>query len=114
MTPQESLVLVRYVKACCPQQAIDEFTPEAWHDLLGDLELADCRRAVTTVARRQPFVAPSEIRAEVSRSLVLSLPHSQACRAGDHRECGWSWCNCTCHPAEVTVAPRDRQIRGTS
>lgn len=67
MTPKEAVVLTRYVKACCPQQAMDEFTPDAWHDLLGDLSLADCRAAVVLVARRQPFVAPSEIRTEVQR-----------------------------------------------
>lgn len=67
MTPKEAWSLTRYVAACCPQQAIDEYTPEAWHDLLGDLSFNDCRAAAATVARRQPFVAPSEIRAEVRR-----------------------------------------------
>jgi len=67
MTPQETVLLAAYVKACCPQQAIGEYTPDAWHDLLGDLELGDCRDAVAAVARRQPFVAPAEIRAEVRR-----------------------------------------------
>jgi hypothetical protein len=67
MTPQETLVLVRYVKACCPQQAIDEYTPDAWHELLSDLGPEDCRDAVTAVARRQPFVSASEIRQEVLR-----------------------------------------------
>lgn len=67
MTPRETVVLCRYVKACCPQQQVDEYTPDAWHDLLGDLELADCREAVKTIASRQPFVAPAEIRAEVRR-----------------------------------------------
>lgn len=65
MTPQEALLLTRYVKACCPQQAIDEFTPEAWHDILGDLRLEDCRAAVVAIKRRAVFVDPSEIRAEV-------------------------------------------------
>jgi len=67
MTPEEAVILTAYVKACCPQQAIGEFTPDAWHDLLGDLSLADCREAVVAVAKRQPFVAPAEIRAEVRR-----------------------------------------------
>lgn len=67
MTHAETVMLTRYVKACCPQQAIDEYTPDAWHDLLGDLEFADCRTAAAEVARRQPFVAPAEIRAEVRR-----------------------------------------------
>lgn len=65
MNRQEAVALARYVKACCPQQAIDEYTPDAWHDLLGDLDLDACRHAAARVARRQPFVAPAEIRAEV-------------------------------------------------
>ena len=67
MTPSETVMLTRYVKACCPQQAIDEYTPDAWHDLLGDLSFADCKAAAAVVAQRQPFVAPAEIRAEVRR-----------------------------------------------
>lgn len=67
MIPREAVVLVRYVRACCPQQQIDELTPDAWQNLLGDLALDDCRLAVNTIAQRQPFVAPAEIRAEVRR-----------------------------------------------
>lgn len=47
---------------------MDEYTPDAWHDLLGDLDLADCRAAVAAVAKRQPFVAPAEIIAEIRRA----------------------------------------------
>ncbi len=65
MNRQEAVALTRYVKACCPQQAIDEYTPDAWHDLLGDLDLDICRKAAARVARHQPFVAPADIRAEV-------------------------------------------------
>lgn len=67
MTPREAVLLTRYVKACCPQQQVDEYTPDAWHDLLGDLDLDECRQAAAAIARRQPFVAPAEIRAEVRR-----------------------------------------------
>ena len=67
MTPREAVMLCRYVKACCPQQQVDEYTPDAWHDLLRDLQFNDCRAAVAAVASRQPFVAPAEIRAEVRR-----------------------------------------------
>jgi hypothetical protein len=66
MTPSETVIITRYVKACCPQQAIDEFTPDAWHELLGAFGYQECRDAVTAVARRQPFVAPAEIIAEIS------------------------------------------------
>ncbi|TDB83413.1 hypothetical protein E1264_28455 [Actinomadura sp. KC216] len=68
MNHEEAVALCRYVKACCPQQAMDTYTPDAWHDLLGDLRLDDCRAAAKTVAQRQPFVAPAEIREEVKRS----------------------------------------------
>jgi hypothetical protein len=67
MNREDTVRLCRYVKGACPQQAIDEFTPNIWHDLLGDLRLEDCREAVTAVARRQPFVSPAEIREEVKR-----------------------------------------------
>lgn len=65
MNPREAVMLVRYVEACCPQQKFDEYSPDAWHDLLGDLAYEDCRAAARAIAQRQPFVAPSEIRAEV-------------------------------------------------
>ena len=34
MTPSETVLFIRYVRACCPQQAIDEYTADAWHDVL--------------------------------------------------------------------------------
>lgn len=67
MNREETVRLHRYVCGACPQQASDEFTPNIWHDLLGDLVLTDCLEAVKTVTARQPFVAPAEIRAEVRR-----------------------------------------------
>lgn len=67
MTSEEAVILTRYVKACCPQQHMDEYTADAWFDLLGDLPLEDCRRAVGAITARQVFVAPAEIRAEVRR-----------------------------------------------
>lgn len=67
MTPIETVALCRYVKACCPQQAIDEYTPDAWFDLIGGLDFEDAKTAVRRVAGRQPFAAPAEIAAEVKR-----------------------------------------------
>ncbi|MFF5703453.1 hypothetical protein ACFY7H_13230 [Streptomyces sp. NPDC012794] len=61
MTPDETVVLARYVRALCPQQKFDEYTPDAWHDVLGDYPLTAARRAAATVARRQPFISPAEI-----------------------------------------------------
>jgi len=68
VTDEEALVLTRFVRSCCPQQAMDKYTPDAWYDLLSDLDFAECQEAVKAVARRQPFVAPAEIRAEVRRA----------------------------------------------
>lgn len=68
MIPTESLALTRFVRAACPQQKLDEFTPDAWHELLADLAFTDCKAAVVELAKRQPFVSPAEIRAEVRRA----------------------------------------------
>jgi hypothetical protein len=76
VTEEETLILTRFVKACCPQQAIDRYTPDAWYRLLKDLDFADCERAVETVANRQPFVAANEIRAEVKRHREAQIAHA--------------------------------------
>jgi hypothetical protein len=67
VTPPEAVLLCRYAKACCPQQAFDEYTSDAWYDLLGDMRFVDCKEGVRLTAQRQPFVSPSEIRNEVKR-----------------------------------------------
>jgi hypothetical protein len=64
---EETVKLCRVVAAACPQQAMDEYTPDAWHPLLKDLGYGDCQAAVIAVGKRQPFIAPAEIRAEVTR-----------------------------------------------
>jgi hypothetical protein len=61
MSPDETVMLARYVRALCPQQKFDEYTPDAWHDVLGDYTLLECRSAAAEMARRQPFVSPAEI-----------------------------------------------------
>lgn len=67
MTPDQTLRLCRIVKALCPQQAMDEFTPDAWHLLLAPVRIEDARTAVETLGRRSAFIAPAEIIAEVKR-----------------------------------------------
>ena len=66
MNMKEAIALCRYTQACCPQQRLDQYTPDAWLDLLGDLTYADCKTAVANVAKREPFVSPAEIRTEVA------------------------------------------------
>lgn len=65
MTNAEAVVLCRFAKACCPQQAFDAYTPDAWFELLSDLTFRDCKDAVVRIVKRQPFVAPAEIRGEI-------------------------------------------------
>lgn len=67
MTPDETVVLARYVRALCPQQKFDEYTPDAWHDVLGEYRLEPARAAAARVAKAQPFVSPAEIIAEIRK-----------------------------------------------
>lgn len=67
MNHAEAVILCRYVRAVCPQQAIDEFTPDAWSDLLAGVRFVDAKDAVRAVTSRQPFVAPAEIITEVRK-----------------------------------------------
>lgn len=65
MNSQEVIVLARYVRALCPQQRFDEYTPDAWTDVLTPYPLEDARQAAARIARRQPFIAPAEIITEI-------------------------------------------------
>lgn len=65
MNHAEAVTLCRVVAAYCPQQHFDEWTPDSWHDLLGDLRFDDAKEAAADIARSQPFCAPAEIRARV-------------------------------------------------
>ncbi|MGW6395433.1 hypothetical protein ACWFR1_34195 [Streptomyces sp. NPDC055103] len=68
MTDEETVILVGYVRALCPQQKFDEYSPDAWYDVLNDYSLDEAKTAAAAVARRQPFVAPGEIATEVRRA----------------------------------------------
>lgn len=68
MTPDEAVILARYVRALCPQQKFDEYTPDAWHDILRSYLLDEARTAAATIAGRQAFVAPGEIATEIRRT----------------------------------------------
>lgn len=101
MNKRETGMILAYVIGACPQQQVNELTPEAWHDILGHLDYRECREAARAVAARQPFVAPAEIIREIADKRSVDQPHSEACRKADHRNCLMGWCNCTCHPRAV-------------
>lgn len=67
MKPDEAVALCRFTAACCPSQKFDEYTPDAWGLLLEDVRFVDAKDAVTRMARKQPWVSPAEIIAEVKK-----------------------------------------------
>ncbi|MFI1889863.1 zinc finger domain-containing protein [Streptomyces jumonjinensis] len=67
MNDEEAVVLTRYVRALCPGQRFDEYTADAWYDVLADYPLAAARQAAARVAARQPFVSPAEIITEIRK-----------------------------------------------
>lgn len=67
MSPEDAVRLCRYVKACCPQQAIDELTPLAWADHLADVPYEDAKAAAKEITSKQPFVTIAEVLAVVRR-----------------------------------------------
>ena len=81
MTPTETVQLTAYISQGCPQQAIDEFTADVWHDLLGDLGLAECEAAARRIMTAKPFVAPCDIIAEVKRERRKQAERARSERA---------------------------------
>jgi hypothetical protein len=63
----DAIKLCRYVHAATPAQKLDEYTPQAWADILEDLPCGfdEARGAVVAIKRRQVFVDCSDIIAEV-------------------------------------------------
>lgn len=68
MTPTEAVDLVELVASMCPAMRMEEKTGEAWYLLLGDLEFAEAVAAAAIVGREQRFIAPADIRAQVTAS----------------------------------------------
>jgi hypothetical protein len=67
MNRADALKLCRYVHAATPAQKLEEYTPQAWADILEDLPCGfdEARAAVVAIKRRQVFVDCSDIIAEV-------------------------------------------------
>lgn len=65
MNHQEAAAVCRVVAALCPAQKMDEATPDTWAIVLDDVNFGDAQAAVKALGKRQTFISPSEIRAEV-------------------------------------------------
>ncbi|MFF3092309.1 hypothetical protein [Streptomyces cyaneofuscatus] len=77
MTPEEAILIAKYVASVCPQQRFNEHTPDVWGDILAPYTVDDARAAVIAVAARQAFVAPAEIVTEIRarREERIELAH---------------------------------------
>lgn len=69
MSPEETVMLTRYVKAVCPQQRIDEYTADAWFDFLEPYSLLEARAAVAAhVNQGNAFISIGEIAAQIRKA----------------------------------------------
>lgn len=80
MRHTDIVALVAYVTQLNPAQKFDEFTADAWADVLGDLpaDLDTARQATARVARRLTWISPGEIRSELLTMTRPSAIRSQA------------------------------------
>lgn len=66
-------MLVRLVKAACPSQLLDQYTPDAWHFMLDDIDYADAKAAVRHLGRldlepgKARYIEPGHVIAQVRR-----------------------------------------------
>lgn len=71
MNLTETTDLLRIIKAICPAQAQDEYSPEAWNLILDDVSLPDATAAVRQIARspdtKPLWIDPRMILNEVRR-----------------------------------------------
>lgn len=78
---------MRLIRALCPQQRIDEYTADAWHEVIGHLDFETARDAVIAVKHGQAFVDPSDIIRHVRGDLRPdSLPVREAMEAANLRQ----------------------------
>lgn len=77
MTLDETADLLRTIRAICPAQAQDEYSPEAWNLVLDDVSLPDATAAVRRIARsaspKPLWIDPRQILNEVRRIRAARL-----------------------------------------
>lgn len=74
MNHSETTLLVVYVRAYCPQQKFDEYTPDAWHEVLGQYTLDEAKAAVRAlITEGAVFVAPGEIVTRIRKARAAIL-----------------------------------------
>jgi hypothetical protein len=61
----EWVAVYHYIQAMFPQQRFDEFTPDAWYEVLGEYDMYTVKTAVNVHAAKRPFISPAEIIAAI-------------------------------------------------
>ena len=83
MNTAEALRLCRLVKAVCPAQAMDEFTPDGWALTLGRYSYDDAKAAVVVLASmplepgRSRYIEPGHIIGGINRLRTQRLTETQ-------------------------------------
>jgi hypothetical protein len=67
MNPKEIATIIGMVKALCPAQRFDEFTPDAWELVLEDYPFPDAKTALKKLGGQLRFISPADIAAEIRR-----------------------------------------------
>ncbi|MBQ0827661.1 zinc finger domain-containing protein [Streptomyces tagetis] len=88
MTPKEAVLIAKYVATLCPQQKFNEFTPNAWGNVLAPYAFEEAQAAVDAVSSRQAFVSPSEIITEIKARRAERIELANVVYDGDPLETG--------------------------
>lgn len=84
MMPAETIELCQLVRAFCPSQAFNRFTPDAWHLLLQHVDYPDAQAAVLHLAGlplepgKARYIEPGHIIGECRRIRDKRLSKSTA------------------------------------
>jgi hypothetical protein len=92
ITRTDVVRLVAYVTQVQPAQQVDEYTPDAWFDILCDMSATfdQLRAATAEVAKRERWIYPSAIREELKTILRAANPEPPALAIGQIR--AWEEC----------------------
>jgi hypothetical protein len=69
----EAIMICRLVKAACPSQAVDTYSPDAWAFMLDDIDYDDAKAAVRYLGRldlepgKSRYIEPGHVIAQVKR-----------------------------------------------
>lgn len=79
MGPHELEQITRGIKALCPAQRWDEYTPDVWLEVLAQVPYQDAAAALGRLGGAQPWIGPADIKAEVTRVQRRRLDEVDVC-----------------------------------